>query len=43
MVHEIGPKRRILSYPNKEKRRIENRFRILTGILRVFGHVIWSN
>ena len=40
MIYKTGSERRILPYPNKEKRRIENCLRISTGILRVFDYVI---
>jgi hypothetical protein len=40
MIYKTRPKRRVLPYPNKEKRRMENYFRILAGILRVFNHAI---
>jgi hypothetical protein len=40
MVYKIRPERRILSYPNKGKRRIEDCFRISTEILRVFSYTI---
>jgi hypothetical protein len=43
MIYKIGPKRRILSHPNKEKRRIKDCLRISAGILRVFGYAIRTN
>ena len=43
MIYETGFKKRILSHPNKEKRRIKDYFQISTKILRVLNHAIRTN
>jgi hypothetical protein len=43
MIYKTRPERRILSYPNKRKKRMEDYFRISARILRVFNYVIRTN
>jgi len=43
MIHEAESKERILPYPDKKRRRMENYFRISAETLQIFDYTFRAN